>query len=276
MALAEFRALGERFGISFALTELADRIAVRGEFAAACEHYEQAIAVVTEVGPSRMSSGCGRSRRSCTGCWAMRRPARPPSPRHSGSRSGSPGRTRWPNWPSRRRNSPGGAATRRRRAGNSASRHPCWATQRSSRIIRAVTHDLLGYLAEDLGEARTHRAAAWQAAVAAGYAPMIAQALVGVADLALRRGEYEQAARLLAASTAVRGCRIRSQSGRGPDRADSAEPPRRRAVRRGGSGGNAGQLVSAGGGHTRFLKVVTAHTYPTMPIPAHQARAAIT
>ena len=50
MALAEFRALGERFGISFALTELADRIAMRGEFAGACEHYEQAIAVVTEVG----------------------------------------------------------------------------------------------------------------------------------------------------------------------------------------------------------------------------------
>ena len=50
MALAEFRAIGERWGISFALTELADRIAVRGEFAAACEHFEQAIAVVTEVG----------------------------------------------------------------------------------------------------------------------------------------------------------------------------------------------------------------------------------
>src|SRR4029453_3277205 len=47
---AEFRTLGERFGISFALTELADRITVRGEFAAACEYYEQAIAVVTEVG----------------------------------------------------------------------------------------------------------------------------------------------------------------------------------------------------------------------------------
>ena len=50
MALAEFRALGERWGISFALTELADRIATRGEFAGACEYYEQAIAVVTEVG----------------------------------------------------------------------------------------------------------------------------------------------------------------------------------------------------------------------------------
>ncbi len=50
MALTEFRALGERWGISFALTELANRIAMRGEFADACEYYEQAIAVVTEVG----------------------------------------------------------------------------------------------------------------------------------------------------------------------------------------------------------------------------------
>jgi hypothetical protein len=35
---------------SFALTELPDRIAARAEFAGACEHYEQAIAVVAEVG----------------------------------------------------------------------------------------------------------------------------------------------------------------------------------------------------------------------------------
>jgi hypothetical protein len=48
LALAEFRALGERFGISFALSELAEQIAQRGEFAGACEHYEQAAAVVTE------------------------------------------------------------------------------------------------------------------------------------------------------------------------------------------------------------------------------------
>src|SRR5262249_60957287 len=50
MALGEFRALGERWGIFFALTDVADRIATRGEFAAACEHFDQAIAVVTEVG----------------------------------------------------------------------------------------------------------------------------------------------------------------------------------------------------------------------------------
>jgi hypothetical protein len=50
MALAEFRALGERFGISLALSVLADQLAMRGEFAVACEYDEQAIAVVTEVG----------------------------------------------------------------------------------------------------------------------------------------------------------------------------------------------------------------------------------
>ncbi|HEX6930512.1 MAG TPA: BTAD domain-containing putative transcriptional regulator, partial [Streptosporangiaceae bacterium] len=50
LALAEFRALGERFGISFALSELAEQIAKRGELAGACEYYEQAVAVVTEVG----------------------------------------------------------------------------------------------------------------------------------------------------------------------------------------------------------------------------------
>ena len=76
--------------------------------------------------------------------------------------------------------------------------------------IRAVIHDLLGYLADDLGEARTHRAAACQAASEAGHAPLIAQVLVGVADLALRRDQYEQAARLLAASAGVRGLPDRS------------------------------------------------------------------
>ncbi|MGY2063868.1 AfsR/SARP family transcriptional regulator, partial [Nocardia gipuzkoensis] len=49
-ALAEFRALGERWGMSFALTELADRIAMRGKFADACALIEQAVTVVTEVG----------------------------------------------------------------------------------------------------------------------------------------------------------------------------------------------------------------------------------
>ena len=69
-----------------------------------------------------------------------------------------------------------------------------------------------------------HRAAAWQAASEAGYAPLIAQALVGFADLALRRDEYEQAARLLAASVSVRGAPDRSH----PDVARIEQAARRR------------------------------------------------
>jgi hypothetical protein len=77
-------------------------------------------------------------------------------------------------------------------------------------VFRAVRHDLLGYLADDLGEARARHAAACQAATEAGHAPLIAKVLVGVADLALRCDQYEQAARLLAASAGVRGLPDRS------------------------------------------------------------------
>ena len=59
--------------------------------------------------------------------------------------------------------------------------------------------------------AREHRVAAFQAASEAGHVPLIAQVLVGIADLALRRHEHEQAALLLAASASVRGLPDRSQ-----------------------------------------------------------------
>jgi hypothetical protein len=76
--------------------------------------------------------------------------------------------------------------------------------------VRALTDDLMGYLADDLDESRRFRAAAYHAAVEAGHPLQIGQVLVGVADLALRLEEFEQAARLLAASTAVRGLPDRS------------------------------------------------------------------
>ena len=91
-------------------------------------------------------------------------------------------------------------------------------------IIRATTHDLLGYLADSLDEAREHRVAAFQAASEAGHAPLVARVLVGIADLALRREQYEQAARLLAASAGVRGLPDRSQ----PDVARIEQATRRR------------------------------------------------
>jgi predicted ATPase/DNA-binding SARP family transcriptional activator len=224
MALAEFRAVGERWGISFALTELADRIAVRGEFAAACEHYEQAIAVVTEVGAIedviRMRS------RQAQLYWLLGDEASSAAAIAEAQRCAE--RVAWPDALAELALSKAELA---RWNGNAeeACRQLGVATamlgdEAQQPHIRAVTHDVLGYLGDDLGEARAHRAAAFQAASEAGHSVMIAHVLVGVADLALRCGQYEQAARLLAASVCVRGLPDRSH----PDAARIEQAARRR------------------------------------------------
>ncbi|MFY9654421.1 MAG: BTAD domain-containing putative transcriptional regulator, partial [Trebonia sp.] len=181
-ALAEFRALGERFGISFALTELADRIAVRGEFAAACEHYEQAIAVVTEVGSTEDVIRL-RSQQAQL-YWLLGDEAASAAAIAEAQRYAE--RVTWPDALAELALSKadlarwgGDAAEARKQLGVAAA---LLGDEAKQAVIRVVTHDLLGYLAEDLGEARAHRAAAWAAAIAAGHAPMIATALVGVAD----------------------------------------------------------------------------------------------
>jgi tetratricopeptide (TPR) repeat protein len=209
-ALAEFRVIGERWGISFALTELADRIAVRGQFAGACEHYEQAIAVLTEVGAIedviRMRSQqaqlywlLGDEDASAAAIAEAQRCAERVT------------------WPDALAELALAKAELARWSGNAeeAYRQLGVATtmlgdQAELANISAGTHDLLGYLADDLSDSRRHRAAACQAASEAGHAPLIAQVLVGVADLALRCDQYEQAARLLAASAGVRGLPDRS------------------------------------------------------------------
>jgi len=205
MALAEFRALGERFGISFALTELAERMAVRGELAGACEHYEQAIAVVTEVGAIEDVIRL-RTRQGLL-YWLHGDHAASAAAIAEAKRCAD-GVT-WPfalvelalaqaelaRWG-------GDAEEARHQLGVATTLMGADADQAS---IRAGIHDVLGYLADDLRDARTHRVAAWQAASEAGHAPVIAQVLVGVADLAVRLDQYEQAARLLAASAGVRG-----------------------------------------------------------------------
>lgn len=223
-ALAEFRVLGERFGISFALTELAERIAVRGDFAGACEHYEEAIGVVTEIGATedvmRMRSRQARL------YWLLGDKDAGAAAIAEAQRCAE--RVTWPGalaflalakaefarWG-------GDAEEAHRELGVAAAVLGDEAEQAS---FRAVTHDLLGYLADDPGEARAHRAAACEAASAAGHAPLIAQVLVGVADLALRRDEHEQAVRLLAASAGVRGLPDRSH----PDAARIEQTARRR------------------------------------------------
>ncbi|MGW2249428.1 BTAD domain-containing putative transcriptional regulator [Kitasatospora sp. NPDC001660] len=209
-ALAEFRALGERFGISVALTELADRIAVRGDFAAACEYYEQATAVVTELGATedviRMRS------RQAQLYWLSGDEAAGAAALAEAQRCAE--RVAWPDALAELALAKAELARWGGRAGEAYEQLGAATAMLGAEAeragIRALRHDLLGYLAEDLDEARAHRAAACEAAAEAGHAPLIAQVLVGVADLALRRGEHEQAARLLAASAGVRGLPDRS------------------------------------------------------------------
>jgi hypothetical protein len=210
MALAEFRAIGERWGISFALTELADRIAVRGDLAGACEYYDQAIAVVTEV---RAIEDAIRMRsRQAQLYWLLGD--------QDSSAAAIADAERYAErvtWPDALAELALAKAELARWSGNAeeAYRQLGVATtmlgdEAERANIRAVTQDLLGYLADDLSDSRTHRAAACQAASEAGHAPLIAQVLVGIADLALRRDQYEQATRLLAASVGVRGLPDRS------------------------------------------------------------------
>jgi predicted ATPase/DNA-binding SARP family transcriptional activator len=205
LALTEFRALGERFGISLALSELAEQLARRGDFAGACEHYEEAAAVILEVGATEDVIRC-RTRQALM-YWLK------------GDRDASAAViaeaercAEAVTWPYALVDLALAKMALARLRGNAeeARRQVAVATtllgdEAETAHVRAVLHDASGYLADDLSEARAHRVAAWQAASEAGNAPVIAQVIVGVADLAVRLDQHEQAARLLAAGVAVRG-----------------------------------------------------------------------
>jgi predicted ATPase/DNA-binding SARP family transcriptional activator len=209
-AVAEFRAIGERYGISLTLTQLAERIAARGDFADACEDYEQAIAVVTEVGA--VEDVIWMRSRQAQLYWLLGDQDSSAAAIASAERCAE--RVTWPDalvelalskaelarWD-------GNAREARHQLGVATA---ILGREAGRTNIRAVAQDLLGYLADDVDEARAHRAAACQAASEAGYAPLVAKVLVGVADLALLLGQPEGAARLLAASAAVLGMPDRS------------------------------------------------------------------
>jgi hypothetical protein len=159
-ALAEFRALGERFGISFALAELADRIATRGEFADACEYYAQAISVVTEVGAIedviRMRS------RQAQLYWLLGDQDSSATAIADAERCAE--RVTWPDAPAELAFAKaelarwGGSAEEAHHQLDVATTTLGGEADRAE--IRAVTYDVLGYLADDLSEARMYRAAA--------------------------------------------------------------------------------------------------------------------
>ncbi|MEU6788284.1 BTAD domain-containing putative transcriptional regulator [Nonomuraea angiospora] len=210
IALAEFRTLGDRWGISLALTFLADRCAMRGEFTRACEHYEEAAVALTEIGATE--DVIGLRARQAQLYWLLGDERSSASAMAEAQRCA--GGIAWPDALAELALLKAELARWR---GEPEQAHEHLATVRAvlgdaDRVgsIHAKTLDLYGYLAEDLETARAHRTEAFRTAMEHAYLPAVAEVLIGIADLALRQGQYEQAARLLGASDSVRGTPDRS------------------------------------------------------------------
>ncbi|MCP2243858.1 BTAD domain-containing putative transcriptional regulator [Lentzea aerocolonigenes] len=209
-SLVEFRVLGERFGTSFAQTELADRIALRGEFAEACEHFEHAIAVVTEL--DAVDDVVQFRIRQARLYWLMGNKDASAAAVAEAER-----RAEGVTWPGTLAALALAKVELAAWNGNASEAFEQLDVARSllgdeatQPHLRAVAHALHGHFTDDLDEARDHLAAACRTAGETGHAPVIAQMIVEVGGLAVRREQYEQAARLLAASASVLGLADRS------------------------------------------------------------------
>ncbi|MCE0536435.1 winged helix-turn-helix domain-containing protein [Kineosporia rhizophila] len=204
-ALEQFQALGERFGISFAHTELAARLALRGDRLSACEHYEQAIRAVTELGALEDVIAL-RARQAhlywLNGDIEASTAALAHAHHLAEQATWSVALSELAIVEAELARSTGNAPEARRQLDRAAA---VLGEEAGRAEFRAVRHDLLAYLTDDRAEAGRHRKLAYEAANEAGYPLTIAQVLVGLADLAQQQRDDEQAARLLAASAALRG-----------------------------------------------------------------------
>ncbi|NUR32009.1 MAG: AfsR/SARP family transcriptional regulator, partial [Catenulispora sp.] len=183
----------------------AERLTVRGEFERAGELYDQAVAVVAEAGD--MEDVIRIRARQALLFWMAGE-----QDTALATIAAAEQNARRVTWPSSlvelaltraelaRWNGDGPEA--RRQLGIATA---LLGDQAEEPTYRALLHTMLGYLAEDVDKARAHRAAAFRAAPEAGPEPLIANVLVGVADLALRMEDPEQAVRLLAAAATLRG-----------------------------------------------------------------------
>ncbi|WP_203590936.1 BTAD domain-containing putative transcriptional regulator [Streptomyces sp. SID13031] len=212
LALAEFRTLGERFGMFLVLSELASQLAQRGELARACEYYDQADAALSELGA--VEDVIEVRTQQALLYWLNGDRDASAATIAAAERSAD-GVT----WPYALVSLALAKASLARLGGHAeeARRQLGLATALLGDIseqanLRAQIHNLHGYLADDLRESRTHRVAAWQAASELGHPFLLGPILVGFADLAVRLDQYELAGRLLAASVGIRGLADLSQS----------------------------------------------------------------
>jgi hypothetical protein len=207
-ALAEFRSIGERWGISYALATLADLAARRGDLALALDYSEQAVVVIAEMGnvedlvllrakQAQLYWLVGDSGGSAAAMAQAEREA---------------GKVGWPDAVAGMAFYKGDLA---RWAGDIATARSDMAHAEAmlrhtgvDPVFRAMVLDSLGHLdaAEgDMDSAGARREEALAIALGSGDDGLVSQVLVGVADQAVRHGFAYEAARLLAASEVVGG-----------------------------------------------------------------------
>jgi predicted ATPase/DNA-binding SARP family transcriptional activator len=212
-ALAGFRAIGERWGIGFTLSALADMAAAEGDFAQAVRWQREAVTLVSEVGVREDLPQLGI--KLAHQLWLAgelteaRRQLK--EARQAADESGLAEVQASVQY---------GYATFARLEGDLETArenavaavgmitHPAFAPQFKAMILSTLA--LVDAADGDLAAARGHHDEALRIAVGSRDSPVIALVLVGVADLAFREGDPERAAFLLGAADAVRGSRDRS------------------------------------------------------------------
>ncbi len=207
-ALTEFRAIGERWGITSSLTALAGLAAWRGDLSTAITCYEQAIAVITEAVDSQDA-------------WLMRLRLAQLRWLH-GDTEGSAAAIADVERDTERIALPdtlvamaylkadlarwnGDPATARTHLARAETLAQHITLNWSFRAMLLDSHAYLDVLDGDLDTARTHHADALAWALRSMNAATISQTLLGIANLALHQGHPRQATRLLAAGDAIRG-----------------------------------------------------------------------
>ncbi len=223
-ALDGFRALGERWGIAFALTALAELVSWRGDHDLSAVMLREALANIEELGTQedtpQLLVRYGRElwlrgdRGAAAGVLAQAQSvaeqvgmrdvlthveiARAEVARLEGEEARLEGDAR------RAEELFATAQHRLSRAYESAPRF-AWSEQ-----FVALAASGRGFLASALGDfaaARRSHAEALDAALTSRDAPVTAMVMVGIADLAIRTGEAARAAMLLGAAAKIRGVR---------------------------------------------------------------------
>ncbi|MGY0005533.1 AfsR/SARP family transcriptional regulator [Micromonospora sp. I033] len=206
--LAHYRRVGDRWGMSFSLTSLADLLDRRGEAASATAYHEEAMTYFEELGVRedvpemrlRLAHNLWR-RGDRDRAWAELDRAV-----HEAELSGSA---------ETRAAVAYGRAELLRAEGDRAGARACLTEgarllgDRSIapqwRALNASTLAVLDAADGDLVSSRTRHDQALKLAIGSQDAPVVAAVLVGYADLALRLDRPAAAARLLGAATGIRG-----------------------------------------------------------------------